>query len=341
MFVYPRMISPFYTCHIDLAGPFPTTLKGNVWILVFKDALSKWTEIFALRDKTAESVVECFVDEIVMRHGAPHILVSDNGTEFCNSLLSGICAYLRVRKVSTAPYTPKTNGLVERQMGTMKGALNAYTNVFQTDWDDYLPLVAHYYRTTVHSQTGYTPYFMMYGRECQRPDELWVKEFNDSMDDSEVGQEIGVYVRSLSEALQIIWEIVGEQYHEKSMDIADKRNQGKRFKTFKAGDEVMLEAPPKTVFISAEDHQRHKVTKSFSDRYSGPYKVLKKISPMSYLIQRGKNQRVQNVSRLKLYKQRGTRRVREKELGQKEDTEVDAAQKEDTSNSSDESDINT
>jgi hypothetical protein len=41
MFVYPRMISPFYTCHIDLAGPFPTTLKGNVWILVFKDALSK------------------------------------------------------------------------------------------------------------------------------------------------------------------------------------------------------------------------------------------------------------------------------------------------------------
>ena len=103
----------------------------------------------------------------------------------------------------------------------------------------------------------------------------------------------------------------------------------------------MLEAPPKTVFISAEDHQRHKVTKSFSDRYSGPYKVLKKISPMSYLIQRGKNQRVQNVSRLKLYKQRGTRRVREKELGQKEDTEVDAAQKEDTSNSSDESDINT
>jgi hypothetical protein len=182
---------------------------------------------------------------------------------------------------------------------------------------------------------------MMYGRECQRPDELWVKEFNDSMDDSEVGQEIGVYVRSLSEALQIIWEIVGEQYHEKSMDIADKRNQGKRFKTFKAGDEVMLEAPPKTVFISAEDHQRHKVTKSFSDRYSGPYKVLKKISPMSYLLQRGKNQRVQNVSRLKLYKQRGTRRVREKELGQKEDTEVDAAQKEDTSNSSDESDINT
>ena len=131
----------------------------------------------------------------------------------------------------------------------MKDALNAYTNVFQTDWDDYLPLLAHYYRTTVSVQTGFTPYFMMYGRECQRPDELWVKDFNESMESSEIGQEIGVYVRSLSEALQVIWEIVGEQSHHKSRDIAYKKNHGKRFKTFKVGDEVMLEAPPKTVFV--------------------------------------------------------------------------------------------
>ena len=67
MFIYAIMSSPFYTCNIGLAGPFPATLKGYVWILVFKDSLTKWTEIFTLEDKTAESVVECFVDEIIMR----------------------------------------------------------------------------------------------------------------------------------------------------------------------------------------------------------------------------------------------------------------------------------
>ena len=112
MFKYIIMSSPFYTCNIDLAGPFPTTLKAYVWILVFEDSLTKWTEIFALEYKTAESVVECFVDEIVMRH----ILVSDNRTEFCNSLLNGICAYWRVHKVATELYALNTNGLVERQM---------------------------------------------------------------------------------------------------------------------------------------------------------------------------------------------------------------------------------
>ena len=78
---------------------------------------------------------------------------------------------------------------------------------------------------------------------------LWVKDLNESMEASEIGQEVGVYVRSLSEALQVIWEIVGEQGHQKSRDIADKKNHGKRFQMFKAGDEVMLEAPPKTVFV--------------------------------------------------------------------------------------------
>ena len=59
---------------------------------------------------------------------------------------------------------------------------------------------------------------------------------------------------------------------------------------------------------------------------------------MSYLIQRGKNQKVQNVSRLKLYKQRGTRRIREREVSTKGSAERDmeAAQEEDTSDSSDE-----
>ena len=98
----------------------------------------------------------------------------------------------------------------------------------------------------------------------------------------------------------------------------------------------MLEAPPKTVFVSAEDHQKHKVTKSFSDRYTGPFKIVKRTSPMSYLIQRGRNQRIQNVSRLKLYKQRGTRRIKERGLSQQDMVKLDAAQKEDTSNSSDE-----
>ena len=48
---------------------------------------------------------------------------------------------------------------------TTKDALTAYTDAFQSDWDKYLGIVANCYRNTEHIATGYTPYFMLYGRK--------------------------------------------------------------------------------------------------------------------------------------------------------------------------------
>jgi hypothetical protein len=55
--------------------------------LVFKCALTKWVEYFAVKDKSALCIAECFVDEILMRHGAPKVLISDGGREFDNQIL--------------------------------------------------------------------------------------------------------------------------------------------------------------------------------------------------------------------------------------------------------------
>ena len=59
---------PFFRCHMDLTGPFPKSKNGNKYILVLKCALTKWVEIFALIDKTAESVAECIVEEVICRY---------------------------------------------------------------------------------------------------------------------------------------------------------------------------------------------------------------------------------------------------------------------------------
>jgi len=42
----------------------------------------------------------------------------------------------------------------------------------QTDWDEKLPAVAFAYRTTIHESTGFTPYFLMHGREARVPADL-------------------------------------------------------------------------------------------------------------------------------------------------------------------------
>ena len=54
---------------MDFAGPYCTTKAGNRFVLVFVDWFTKWVEAVALPDQKAETVVKCFYDRIICRHG--------------------------------------------------------------------------------------------------------------------------------------------------------------------------------------------------------------------------------------------------------------------------------
>ena len=304
---FPRCDRPFQRCHIDLCGPFVTTRRDMRYILVFKDYLTKWVEIFALPNKSEFAVAECFVDEIILRHGAPSMLMSDQGSEFVNKVIDQISVLLRIRRVTTSPYHPRADGLAENMVGTMKDALSAYVNVFQNDWDDYLAVVAHYYRTTVNSITGFTPYCMMYGRECKQPDELWVKSFSELAEKSDI--LVTDYVRGLTESMLIVWELIGSKLEEQAQSRNERLNkQIKNIQHFQPGDLVWLERPPQSVFISADDNEKHKIKKSLRIKFCGPYEVIKKISPITYLLNvEGKTQH-HTIDRMKAYKQRALNR---------------------------------
>jgi hypothetical protein len=77
---------PWQRTHIDLTGPLTTSEKGNQYILVIKDALTRYVETAALKTKTAEEVALAFINTMVYRHGSVGLLISDNGGEFENKL---------------------------------------------------------------------------------------------------------------------------------------------------------------------------------------------------------------------------------------------------------------
>jgi transposase InsO family protein len=308
LLTYSKNIEPFERCHIDLCGPFVTTKRKMKYILVFKDALTKWIELFAIPDKSENTVAECMFDEIIMRHGAPQVLISDQGKEFINKVVRQLTLLLRIRRVTTSPYNPRADGMAEKAVASVKDMISAYVNVFQDNWDDYLAIVAHYYRNTVNIATGFTPYYLLYKRECRQPDELWIRKFNDDIDKGELkdrkGNEILIedYVRGASEALQIIWELVGSQLEEDAIKVANTRNKLiQKTKEFHEGDKVMIEKPPKTTYISAEDSEIHKTTRSLGNKYEGPYQIVRKISPITYIVNvKGKEQH-HGIERMKRY----------------------------------------
>nr|GFB58216.1 reverse transcriptase domain-containing protein [Tanacetum cinerariifolium] len=70
---------------IDFMGPFPS-LRGNMYILVAVDYLSKWVEAKALPANDARVVVK-FLKSLFSRFGTPRAIINDRGTHFCNDNL--------------------------------------------------------------------------------------------------------------------------------------------------------------------------------------------------------------------------------------------------------------
>nr|GEZ44061.1 reverse transcriptase domain-containing protein [Tanacetum cinerariifolium] len=96
---------------IDFIGPFPSS-KGNKYILVAVDYLSKWVEAKALPTNDARVVVK-FLKSLFSRFGTPKAIISDRGTNFCNDQFSRVMAKYRVTHRLSTSYHPQTSGQVE------------------------------------------------------------------------------------------------------------------------------------------------------------------------------------------------------------------------------------
>ncbi|XP_070050161.1 uncharacterized protein [Nicotiana tomentosiformis] len=81
---------------IDFMGPFPLS-RGNKYILLVVDYVSKWVEEIAFPTNDAKVVAAFVKKNIFSRFGTPRALISDEGTHFCNRLLNNLLAKYGVR----------------------------------------------------------------------------------------------------------------------------------------------------------------------------------------------------------------------------------------------------
>ena len=79
-FLHPLELAkaPFDVVGMDFMGPFkPPSTHGNKYIMVVTDYFSKYVEVKALPDQTAETTADAFLQMVVRRHGMPKAIVSD------------------------------------------------------------------------------------------------------------------------------------------------------------------------------------------------------------------------------------------------------------------------
>jgi len=105
--------APFELIGIDFVGPLPKTKRGNRYIIVAMDYLTKWPEARPVPTATAEETVKFLYEDIICQHGCPKEILSDRGTHFNNQLVQGLMDQFRIQHLLSTPYHPQTNGLVE------------------------------------------------------------------------------------------------------------------------------------------------------------------------------------------------------------------------------------
>ncbi|GFV34755.1 retrovirus-related Pol polyprotein from transposon 17.6 [Trichonephila clavipes] len=146
--------APFHRIGIDLLGRFPKSAHGNKWIIVCTDYSTRYAITKALPTAEVDEIAKFLLEEIVLRHGAPRVIITDRGAVFRSRLVSSLVDLCNIDHRFTTAYHPQTNGLTERFNKTLSDMLSMYVDVEQKNWDEILPFVTFAYNTAKQETTA-------------------------------------------------------------------------------------------------------------------------------------------------------------------------------------------
>ncbi|GJZ96466.1 reverse transcriptase domain-containing protein [Tanacetum coccineum] len=241
-------------------GPFPSS-RGNKYILVAVDYLSKWVEAKALPTNDARVVVK-FLKSLFSRFGAPRAIISDRGTHFCNDKFDKVMSKYGVTHRLSTPYHPQTSGQVEVTNRGLKRILERTVGENRASWSDKLDDALWAFRTAYKTPIGCTPYKLVYGKACHLPVELEHKAYwalkHANFDLKTAGDHRKLQLNELSELRDQAYEN-SLIYKEKTKKLHDSKIKNR---IFNVGDQVLLFNSRLKIFSG-----------KLKSRWSGPFTI--------------------------------------------------------------------
>ena len=272
----------------DYLGPLLVTERGNRFILLLTDHFTKYVEIIAVPDMTAEVCASRILNEYVSRWGCPLSIHSDQGRTYESKIFKEMCRMLEVRKTRTSVRNPKGNGQSERFNRTLIKMIKAYLCGEQKNWDLHLGCLAGAYRATPNESTKMTPNLLNMGREVRLPAELIFGSVG-----AYQGKEItsyGEYVDTLRTRMQTAHEIARRHLEASAVRSKDIYDRKVALNRYDVGDLVWC----------LEESKKVGVAPKLEHNYEGPGIIKKKYSELNFLVQLDKSGRDKPVGHNKL-----------------------------------------
>ncbi len=251
-------VAPFHTIGMDIME-LPMSYDGNRYLLVLMDYLTKWVEAFPMPDQKADRIAAIIVTQFICRYGAPSRILSDAAPNFLSAVVLSICRLCNIQKVTTTPYAPQTDGLVERANRTLQGIMRMYVESSQRNWDELLPFALFSLRASVQDTTGESPYFLLFGQDPLMPQDV---AFNYQQSPYVASEDLP-YSEQVQLRLTKAWQLARQRAASQQQRQADNHDRNATFPMYQVDDLVLLRALP----VPGR-------AKKLGPRWRGPYRIV-------------------------------------------------------------------
>ena len=255
MLTYPTPNKPWERVHIDTLE-LPLSENGYKYLFVAIDYFSRYAILHPIPNKKAETIASAIFSEIITNHTTPKVIVTDNGGEFNNEVLSELCKIFGVKKVNVMAYHPQSNGVVERLNGKILSCLRTLIDPYSITWDSLIPHVKCALNTQINAATGETPHYILYGEDKKLPYELL------NSTPSPV-YNIEDYVKVRLHKFQLIYARIQDHLKKYSEHMRDQQHKRAKTTNIDVNDNVMVRL-----------HTPIAESNKLSPKFSGPYRVI-------------------------------------------------------------------
>ncbi|EFP06104.1 hypothetical protein CRE_05815 [Caenorhabditis remanei] len=272
---------PWERVHADICGPWPVTKDGNRYVFTIKDDFTKYTLAIPIEKQDAATMAKIFVETIVLKFGAPKILLTDNGTNFKSDLFEEMLRTMKIQHNLTAPYHKSANGTVERAHRTIEEVLSSFVNSTQTDWDQKLPFVMFAINSAPHAITKCSPHQALFGHELPTPEDVNLGiPLPSYLDVEDFQSQLRAHLKDLHEGIKEklkIHQKKAEEQYDRTHRIAERK--------IEIGDKIFV--------------RRNEPKNKLAPRLHGPFHVVE-VSQFNVSYQDGKKKKIANKNDVRL-----------------------------------------
>ena len=262
----PVITEPYDEIALDIIGPLPRSKQGYRFALTAICMASRWPEVYPLKNTEAESIANALI-EFLSTNGIPSKILTDQGSQFMSKIMTQTCQILGITHITTVPYRPQGNGVLERFHGTLKPIL-AKTSSDHIDWVSLLPLALSALRAIPCRFTGFSPAELVFGKNTRNFLDVIYEGWSNP---SYSAIDVVTWVQHLKDKLETLRDSAVLNNH-----IArDKQNthkpKSKVLRVYQPGDLVFVRIPGCRAALQAS--------------WEGPFKINEHIPPLNYEVQ--------------------------------------------------------